>query len=172
MSKGTAVPLDEATRVASAVKTALEPYCKRIVVAGSVRRQRPQVHDIDIVCEPRRPQSVQQIHETMKRMATVKLAGPKWIRGILVNSMPVDVFMVTPPAQWGVILAARTGPTQLWLKAKEKLQALGLTVDQGAVKRGNERPISVPDEETFFGLAGVEYAEPKDRELWEDWVEA
>ena len=29
------------------------PYCERIEIAGSVRRRRPQVNDIEIVCIPK-----------------------------------------------------------------------------------------------------------------------
>jgi DNA polymerase/3'-5' exonuclease PolX len=37
-----------AMEVAERTRAALAPYCQRIAIAGSVRRQRPQVKDIEI----------------------------------------------------------------------------------------------------------------------------
>lgn len=49
--------LHEATRAANALCDWLRPHCdpklgNRITVAGSIRRQRPHVNDIDLVCIP------------------------------------------------------------------------------------------------------------------------
>jgi DNA polymerase/3'-5' exonuclease PolX len=44
--------LKRAQEIASQVITKLAPYCERIEVAGSIRRRRPFVHDIDVVVIP------------------------------------------------------------------------------------------------------------------------
>ena len=41
--------LQEAKTIAQTVKKVLTPYCDRIEIAGSIRRRKPIVHDIDIV---------------------------------------------------------------------------------------------------------------------------
>ena len=41
--------LKEAERIADQIKTTVCAYCDRIEVAGSIRRQRAKVHDIDFV---------------------------------------------------------------------------------------------------------------------------
>jgi len=46
-------PLAEAERVAAALVADLEPYCARIATAGSVRRRKVQVGDIELVAIPR-----------------------------------------------------------------------------------------------------------------------
>ncbi|GAI23919.1 unnamed protein product [marine sediment metagenome] len=43
--------LERAQKIASEVITRLAPYCKKIEVAGSVRRRKPRVKDIDFVLE-------------------------------------------------------------------------------------------------------------------------
>jgi DNA polymerase/3'-5' exonuclease PolX len=55
MSKGDKRPHDEVLRVAEHIVTALTPFCERIESAGSLRRQRPWVGDIELVAIPRRP---------------------------------------------------------------------------------------------------------------------
>jgi DNA polymerase/3'-5' exonuclease PolX len=42
--------LQQAQKIASQVIQTLKPFCERIEVAGSIRRKRPFVHDIDLVC--------------------------------------------------------------------------------------------------------------------------
>jgi DNA polymerase/3'-5' exonuclease PolX len=43
----------QATVIAERVKAELAPYCERIEIAGSVRRRKPQVKDIELVAIPR-----------------------------------------------------------------------------------------------------------------------
>ena len=41
--------LEEATQLANEIKVAVEVLCDKVEVAGSIRRQRSKVHDIDLV---------------------------------------------------------------------------------------------------------------------------
>lgn len=45
--------LEQAQRLAQQLVVDLEPACERIEVAGSIRRQRSQVKDIELVVIPR-----------------------------------------------------------------------------------------------------------------------
>lgn len=51
MSK-TKMPLAKAQKIAENVKSFLEPYCQRVEIAGSVRREKTEVGDIEIVVIP------------------------------------------------------------------------------------------------------------------------
>jgi DNA polymerase/3'-5' exonuclease PolX len=53
VSAGTRVPLAEATRAAEQLATVLGLGCSRITIAGSIRRLRPDVGDIELVAVPR-----------------------------------------------------------------------------------------------------------------------
>ncbi|MBI5957894.1 MAG: hypothetical protein HY866_04110 [Chloroflexi bacterium] len=53
MSGGNTLPLPLTQHLAAKLVTALEPACEQIVVAGSVRRQKAQIGDIELVCIPR-----------------------------------------------------------------------------------------------------------------------
>lgn len=46
-------PLNEVYPIAEQVKASLTPYCKRIEIAGSVRRHRSMIGDIEIVAIPK-----------------------------------------------------------------------------------------------------------------------
>ena len=48
-----AMPLDDAKKIAISICYKLQPFCQVINIAGSVRRQKPQVKDIEIICIPK-----------------------------------------------------------------------------------------------------------------------
>ena len=114
----------------------LLPGCERIEIAGSIRRRKPHVKDIEImavpILKPPRPEFgkpvdltpldriLRQLVETDGMLMPVK-NGPKYkqfeIRRLaefgiaeLLNPFKLDLFLVTPPSQWGVAMVIRTGP--------------------------------------------------------------
>ena len=44
--------LQKAKAIATAICYKLQPYCSKINIAGSIRRQKPEVKDIEIICVP------------------------------------------------------------------------------------------------------------------------
>ena len=52
MSNNTHRPLAEALEVANHIQSALAPHCARVEIAGSIRRRRPSIGDVEIVCLP------------------------------------------------------------------------------------------------------------------------
>lgn len=53
MSAGVDIPLEDARLAAEYFVSLLEDACERIEIAGSIRRRKPIVHDIEIVAVPR-----------------------------------------------------------------------------------------------------------------------
>jgi len=53
VSSGVRVPLADARVIAESLMAALGPGCERIEIAGSIRRGRPDVGDIELVAIPR-----------------------------------------------------------------------------------------------------------------------
>lgn len=47
------MPLEDAKKIAVAICYKLQPFCQVINIAGSVRRQKQQVKDIEIICIPK-----------------------------------------------------------------------------------------------------------------------
>ncbi len=103
------MPLDYATEIAEKTLAQLEPYCERIEIAGSIRRKRPEVKDVEIVLIPR-----------VKDLSLLKIQIDKWKKNKgtfpclytqrrLPEGIGLDLFVATP-ATWGLQLAIRTGP--------------------------------------------------------------
>lgn len=159
MSK-TTWSLETAIRVGDEVKKLLEPYCSRIAVAGSVRRQRPKVHDVDIVLIPGDPWSLMAILRQYGAKGGDKIQKLSW------KVMPVDIYFADERS-WATLLLIRTGSMEhnimMCSKAKEigyQLKANG----SGLLNRDGQR-IAGESEESIFAALGMRYKEPKAREL-------
>jgi DNA polymerase/3'-5' exonuclease PolX len=123
----------QALRLAIGLRLALEPGCTRIEIAGSVRRLKPEPHDLEIVAIPKIEEreardlfggqvGVHRVNvfeivlaELLARGEwefdpLLKRNGPKYKRlRHVASGMCCDVFLATP-AGWGGALAIRTGP--------------------------------------------------------------
>lgn len=58
MTQSNSFPLASATKVADYIRQQLEQHCVRFDIAGSIRRSRYTVKDIEVVCEPKREKKV------------------------------------------------------------------------------------------------------------------
>lgn len=188
------IPLAEAQAVAEQFIRRIRDVCVRVEVAGSIRRQRPDVGDIEIVAiahiEPPFPDmfgapvlgsDVDRLHERLNSMLLTDEVrkrepvawGPKHKR-LIYAGCPVDLF-VTTEAQWGVILAIRTGPADfshaLVSPPHVRLPSgqPGLLPEMYRVREGwliyrvsGER-IPTPTEEDVFAALGIPYVAPEDR---------
>jgi len=131
------LPLAEAQALADEVVSLLAPACERLVVAGSIRRRRPDVGDIELVAVPALAYEIERVDLFTRREVTRDrletrcadlLAGgvlahrydrngrPAWgpkYKRLLYRGFALDLFAVPPPAEnFGVILALRTGPVE------------------------------------------------------------
>lgn len=52
--------LEKAKKIAIEAGNKLLPYCDRLNIAGSIRRGKSEVHDIEIVCQPKRVKTGQK----------------------------------------------------------------------------------------------------------------
>jgi DNA polymerase/3'-5' exonuclease PolX len=181
-SKGRAYPLVKAVAYALGIVRALQPVCDRIEVAGSIRRRVRVVHDVEIVCVPRarrdlfgelidEPTALDRLVDELLEegrlaprlsSAGTSSIGSKAKRLLAVKSgLAIDVFAVLPPAQWGAILAIRTGPADFSRRLVTVCKERGLDCRDGRlVARGSGRELATPEEEDFFRACGVTYLEP------------
>ena len=156
-------PFDEALPIALTLLARLEPACERIVVAGSIRRRQPEVGDIELVAIPAfedEPDGLWGGTKPRNRLQTqiaalvgegdlsVVSGGERYAK-LTYGGMQVDLFMVSQPAQWGVILALRTGPAEYSQRLVARALALGMHVQGGALRWGPHRlpsrkPCSAP----------------------------
>jgi DNA polymerase/3'-5' exonuclease PolX len=185
------IPLAHAGQVARELAELLQPACARIRIAGSIRRLRAQVKDIELVVQPRVeerdagwlwggtqpidllaerlrelyeqglvPRPV-EVHRRDGSVETQERLGESY-QALEWRDLPVDLFIVRPPAEWGVIFAIRTGPGDFNQRLVTECQRFGRRVAGGQVLALG-RPVPCPEEEDFFRALGQRWLEPVER---------
>ncbi len=164
-------PLAEALKIASAVVEQLRPHCIRIEIAGSIRRKKPMVGDIEIVAIPK-PFSSGLFASGIAAVADQweKVKGDlvyqekRYTQRILPEGITLDLFLADE-TNWGYIFAIRTGSADYshLVLARGWVQR-GFKGIGGYLCRDGEK-VAVPEETDLFRIVGVPYAEPEDRNL-------
>jgi len=156
----------EAFTLAHSVEAQLAPHCDRISIAGSVRRRKPEVGDIEIVAIPK-PYDVglfsSGVATVLEQWQKVKGELPcKYTQRILPEGIKLDVFFANPD-NWGLILGIRTGSADYshhvlacgWVRC-------GYTSIGGMLHK-NTVPQACREEADLFRMAGVPWREPEER---------
>lgn len=182
-------PYDEAYPIARDIKAALHPLCERIEIAGSIRRERATVGDIEILFVPKiemrsDPTSLfaeelphdiaaEKINELVragilaKRLSTDdrEAWGPKNKLAVhTASGIPIDFFSTTIP-NWWMSLVVRTGgrDTNLQLTTAALAKGMHLQAYGSGYKMQNQMIIPARSERDVFDIVGVRYEEPKYR---------
>jgi DNA polymerase/3'-5' exonuclease PolX len=189
---------DDALPIAEKLVDLFQPGCKRIEIAGSIRRLKPDPSDIEIVATPdlrvaTRPLFGIPYQSTQLKMIlsslelgdddNIKLhrclGGDKYQKyWVSVDSgrtwcIKLDLFLVTPPADWGIIYLIRTGPADFshWIVTPRSVGG-GMPdcyhlQDGRIMDLANKNYISCPEEIDFLFFSGLDWIEPKDRHpIW------
>src|SRR5438876_12139133 len=88
----TGIPLAQAERLAAKIVTELNTFCERIEIAGSIRRRRPVVNDIDIVALPMPGQTNALRARVLERTAPIS-DGKEIILTRLANGVQLDLWL-------------------------------------------------------------------------------
>lgn len=152
--------LERAKKIAEKVLERVSPYCSKIEVAGSVRRGKPQVNDIDFVLIPSDPWNL--THEIMG-LGPSTAAGDK-LKRVKFDDVQVDFYYATPET-WATLLLIRTGSKESNIRlaslAKKKGWRLAASGD-GLFNEKGQR-IAGDSEESIFEALGLLYLEPWQR---------
>ena len=216
--------LELARHLAGELSDLLRPYCERIEIAGGIRRNKPEPHDIELVAVPRMRKEVvstplgttvdtghplnsldERMH-LLDTLGTIQRGDPSestrkskviGVEKVLIRAPfgdklyrvkyrgeKVDLFVVTPPAQWGPVFAIRTGDKDYSHWLVQQGYPRGVHEDKGHLEKWIARrqyhedlPVTVPErlpgmlvevlqtpeEEDFFKALGVPWVEPERR---------
>ncbi|KKN76090.1 hypothetical protein LCGC14_0374800 [marine sediment metagenome] len=152
--------LEKALEIAERVKEKLKPYCERIEIAGSIRRKKLEVGDIEIVAISNDRFGLGLIVNRWEKVRG-EVSG-KYTQRILPEGIKLDLFFATKE-NWGLIYAIRSGNAEFsykvlatgWCKK-------GYKSIKGMLHKGEE-PIEVREEIDLFNLIGIDYIKPEER---------
>ncbi len=154
------IALESADKIAAAIIKGLSPYCQRIEVAGSVRRRKPWVNDIDFVLIP---SDLWNLHHEIMSMGPVTMSGMKIMR-VMVASVQVDLYIASTET-WATLMLIRTGSTgnniHLCTLAKKRGWHLAAS-GEGLFNENGER-IAGDSEKSIYDALGWPYRAPEGR---------
>jgi len=135
-------------------------------VAGSIRRARPTIGDIDLLIASDDPDPIMERFVTMSNVAQVLDHGPSKSSVQLHNGMQVDL-RVLPEARWGTALHHFTGSQAHNIHIRELFLKRGLSLNEFSLTRveSGEEILCATEEEVFSHL-GMPYIPPEIREDW------
>jgi DNA polymerase (family 10) len=157
-------PLWEATVLARALVDGVRAAAPldRIEVAGSYRRGRETIGDLDLLVSSTAPEKVFDAFGDLPEVARVVLRGDTKETVVLRNGLQVDL-RVVPAASFGAALQYFTGSKDHNVRLRSRAQALGLKVNEYGVYRGDQ-PIAGASEAEVYKSLGLLEIPPELRE--------
>ena len=154
--------LRHAQEAARAVLDQLRPLCRRIEVAGSVRRQAPEVRDLEIVCIPE-VASYLEFQRLVDSWPKVRgqSTGRYTRRRLTRHNIELDLFICSAQT-WACNLAIRTGCAEFSHALVTVAPTRGLQFRDAQLWSGS-RSTGVREEEEVFDLLGLPWIPPQQR---------
>ncbi len=145
---------------------ALKGLYENIELAGSLRRRKETIGDIDILISAKK-ENWPKLHQHFITYAGVKevlLSGETKSSVILQEGRQVDLRTVEPH-QWGAALQYFTGSKEHNVRLRDIAKAIGLKLSEyGLFKSDTEERIGGSTEEEIYELLGMEWIPPELRE--------
>lgn len=164
--------LDEADRTAEKLISHLEglPGVERITPAGSLRRGRETVGDLDLLItgkccsnEKQRAQAIERILGFPGIMDVVA-KGENKVSFKLRSGMQVDVRLL-PPDSFGAAMQYFTGSKSHNVNLRQRALKMGYTLNEyGLVQLEGEKRVAGKTEEEIYKKLGLDYIPPEIRE--------
>ena len=157
------VPLGEAAAVAERLRQELtkDPNVSRCSLAGSIRRGRSTVGDIDLVVVSDDAPAVAKTFLSRSEIALVYAKGPHRVSVALESSIHVDLRIV-PPECFGSALLYFTGSRAHTVALRQLALAQGLRLNEYGLFRGKHRIAGKTEEEVYAALS-LPYLQPEAR---------
>lgn len=179
-------PISDALKVAQQLQSELAIFCERIVIAGSIRRQKPTVSDIELLFVPKLAPAKIKLFDEGDMAAQTDIVITHWLNEQVLrkrpseagrfawgpknklaihmaSGIPVDLFSTTLDNWWNA-LVLRTGSKETCLRLTTGAIGLGKSwaiSGPGVVSNGVVTPAH--SEEEVFELCGVPYLPPEKR---------
>ncbi|NUW46555.1 DNA polymerase/3'-5' exonuclease PolX [Nonomuraea rhodomycinica] len=133
---------------------------ERITYAGSLRRMKDTIGDIDILAVA--PESVMEEFRAQPYVAEVIAAGDKKTSVRTTSGVQIDL-RVVPAASWGAALQYFTGSKEHNVAVRELAVKKGWKLSEYGLFEG-ERVIAAETEEAIYAALGMQYVPPPMRE--------
>lgn len=178
----------EALVVAQELVALIGPHVERITIAGSLRRQKPEVSDVELLYVPKLGRDITEMfappnynltEEVIQRLVDKGVIQPRLTKAgyrawgqqnklatHVASGIPVDLFATTAE-KWYVALVIRTGGKDTNLELTTGAQRIGRKLHAygaGVEDLNTGEVFKANSEQEVFALCNVPYREPEQRE--------
>ena len=162
------VKLEDARKIALDFQAKTGDLYKKCLLAGSVRRQAPIVHDIDFAVVPKGKSFGLWKGRVSKRVVEIGgrvTAFGETISNFIYRGVQVNLFLCLNEDAWGVTQMWATGPTGHTIGMTVKARDRGLVINSKGLWTKDEPPrlIKTKSEEEVGRLLGWKYKPPEAR---------
>jgi DNA polymerase/3'-5' exonuclease PolX len=179
----TKLPIAMAEPIAVYWRDLLVQNCRRLEVAGSLRRRRPEIGDLELIAIPKNA-LYEQLDNLLSKRAIRHTDPKRWglrYRSFIVNisvvnnvnineDVQIDLFLQPDPATWGINYLLRTGSAEFSRKMVTRRSEGGFMPDHYRVEDARLKVgatvLDTPEEEDVFRLYGIDYVVPAQRVDW------
>ena len=163
-----APPIDAriARGLAQKIVAELAPACERIEIAGSLRRNRPQVHDIDIVSLPAGDGSawLNALERMIARGSLKSIRRGSKVQSYIATKTGIQVDIYTADRKmWPTLFLIRTGSKEHNIRLAQRARELGLKLKASGdgIETESGDLLEIYSEEDVFRILKLPYLAPE-----------
>ncbi len=136
----------------------------KISIAGSIRRWKDTIKDIDILATSKDPKAVMNVFIHLPHVKDVLMHGPTKSSIIILEGLQVDLRVVEEDS-FGAALAYFTGSKTHNIRLREMALKLGMKINEyGVFREKDDKKLGGKDEEDIYSLLGLPFIPPELRE--------
>lgn len=152
-------------KTANQIKAKLAPYCERIEIAGSVRREVTECKDIELVAVPDKYRLEQYLIEMKHKNLFIFYKNGAKYKQFKYSGVTIDLFLAENN-NFGWIYFIRTGSKAWNIRAIKALEKKGIVSEGGYLRnKSTKEKIITPLEQNIFDLLGCKFWEANRRSL-------
>ena len=153
------IELSSAVEIANDLLNKLDPLCQIVTIAGSIRRSKPMIGDLDLVLIPKNSDT---FIDDVKDIIDFEYGATKKIFGIY-RDRPINLFITTPES-YGACLYQCTGPATYNIRKRCLVKGRGLKLNEyGLFDKVDNKQIAGDTEESIFKAMGWTFRRPEER---------
>lgn len=140
------------------------PSVNQAEIAGSLRRGKEIVKDLDLIASSNKPKEVMKAFISAPNVEKVIAHGETKSSVILIGGIPCDL-RVVPPEVWPTALAHFTGSKEHNIALRQRAIDRGLHLSEwGLLKGKSKTPLKLKDEKDLHKALGLAFIPPELRE--------
>ncbi|MFH1065444.1 MAG: DNA polymerase/3'-5' exonuclease PolX [Nanoarchaeota archaeon] len=156
-------PIAYAMFIAEEIKKALMKKAEKVEIAGSLRRMRDTVKDIDILAVSSKPKEIIQMFVSLPSVKSVIAKGDTKSSVLLSNNMQADL-RVVPLKSFGAAMQYFTGSKYHNIKLRKIAMTKKLKLSEYGIFDSKGKQVAGKTEEEVYRKLGLSYIEPELRE--------